>query len=211
MKFVAISDTHGKHADLVLPEGDILIHAGDVSSSGTKRQVVDFLDWFEATDFAYKIFIAGNHDFFFENNNKEVAAMIPNNIIYLNDSGISVNGIHIWGSPVQPWFYDWAFNRQRGGDIKKHWDLIPTETNVLITHGPAHQVLDQTVNLQRAGCQDLANKIMEIQPCIHISGHIHEGYGKVEKDGTTFINASVLDHRYRLVNPPQIFDLPSKK
>ena len=48
-------------------------------------------------------------------------------IIFLNDSGCVLENIKIWGSPVQPWFYDWAFNRTRGAEIKKHWDLIPKD------------------------------------------------------------------------------------
>jgi predicted phosphodiesterase len=60
MKFVAISDTHGKHQKLVLPKGDVIIHAGDVSSKGQENEVIDFLKWFSNLDFEYKIFIAGN-------------------------------------------------------------------------------------------------------------------------------------------------------
>ena len=57
MKFVAISDTHGKHHLLTLPEGDILVHAGDISSRGTEYEIRMFLDWFAGLDFKYKIFI----------------------------------------------------------------------------------------------------------------------------------------------------------
>ncbi len=208
MKFVAISDTHGSHESLSLPEGDCIIHAGDVSNVGTKSKVLDFLDWFAQLNFKYKIFIAGNHDYFFEQaDESEVLSSIPDTIIYLNDSGVEIEGLNIWGSPVQPWFYDWAFNRQRGEEIKKHWDLIPSDTDILITHGPAKGILDTTVRNEEVGCVDLLEKIKEIQPRVHISGHIHEAYGQVEKDGTLFINASVLDFRYRLVNHPVVFDL----
>tara|TARA_Y100000296_G_C5174834_1_gene259491 strand:- start:2061 stop:2591 length:531 start_codon:yes stop_codon:yes gene_type:complete len=57
-------------------------------------------------------------------------------IKYLNDSSITIDGIKFWGSPIQPWFHDWAFNRKRGNEIRKHWELIPTNTDVLLTHGP---------------------------------------------------------------------------
>jgi Icc-related predicted phosphoesterase len=207
MKIVAISDTHNRHQSLVLPKGDMLIHAGDVSSQGKQSQVEDFLKWFSKQDFKYKIFIAGNHDFFFERMPEDyIKLLIPENVIYLNDSGVEIEGIKIWGSPVQPWFYDWAFNRQRGEDIKKHWDLIPLSTDILITHGPAKGILDKTIQNVETGCEDLLNKIKEIRPKYFIFGHIHEGYGMVEKKGTTFINASVLDVQYQLANEPVEFD-----
>ena len=208
MKIIAISDTHGKHHQLNLPKGDLLLHAGDVSSRGTEAEIIDFLNWFKGLDFKYKVFIAGNHDFHFERETAAtIATIIPDNVIYLNDSGVEIEGIKIWGSPVSPWFYDWAFNRQRGADIRTHWDLIPADTDILMTHGPAHGILDLTTQNIPAGCEELLLKIKEIQPKIHLSGHIHEGYGGVEKFGTYFVNASVLDMRYNLVNVPVELEL----
>jgi Icc-related predicted phosphoesterase len=208
LKFVAISDTHGKHNNLQLPPGDVLIHAGDISGRGNEEEVIDFLNWFDKGDFEYKILIAGNHDFYFEREPAEqIKKILPKNIIYLNDSGTTINNIKIWGSPITPWFYNWAFNRHRGDEIKKHWNLIPADTEILITHGPVHGILDNTNNGHRAGCEDLLNRVNTIKPKIHICGHIHEAYGVIEKTGTTFINASVLNERYQLVNKPIIFEL----
>lgn len=208
MKIVTLSDTHGYHDLLALRKGDMLIHAGDVSSRGSEREIKDFLEWFSVQDYEYKIFIAGNHDFFFEHADEEmVNAIIPENIIYLNDSGICIEGLHIWGSPVTPWFFDWAFNRHRGADIKKHWELIPANTDILITHGPAYGILDRTVQGVNAGCEILKDAIEIIMPRVHICGHIHEGYGMKTPKETLYINASVLDVRYRLVNEPVDFDL----
>ena len=203
MKIVFISDTHGFHESLELPKGDMIIHAGDVTKRGKRNQVIDFLDWYSKLDFKHKIFIAGNHDFHFEKENQEeINNMIPKNVTYLNDSGIEIDGLKIWGSPVQPWFYDWAFNRQRGAEIQKHWDLIPNDLDILITHGPPRGILDLTVRNKSAGCENLLCKIKEVKPKIHIYGHIHEGYGKIEMFGIEFINASVLDVNYRLTNSP---------
>ena len=208
MKVVAISDTHNFHETLQLPEGDILIHAGDVSGIGKEQEVRNFLEWFADRDFEHKIFIAGNHDYFFERFPESfIRHIIPDNVIYLNDSGIKINGIKIWGSPIQPWFHDWAFNRRRGPDIDKHWQLIPDDTDILITHGPAYGILDKTIRDELVGCEDLLNRIKKIKPKFHIAGHIHEAYG-VERHGwTTFINASVLNFRYQLVNKPVVFEI----
>ncbi len=209
MKFVTISDTHNQHDSLTLPKGDVLIHAGDVSMRGNKTEITNFLLWFHHQDFKHKIFIAGNHDWFFETATQEqIDDVVPEGITYLNDSGVTIDGINIWGSPITPWFYDWAFNRMRGEDIKKHWDMIPDGTDIVITHGPVFRALDRTIRDDKnVGCKDLFMRMQEIKPKIHICGHIHECYGQIEKTGIKFINASVLNHRYDMTNEPVVFEL----
>lgn len=201
MKICAISDTHTHHDDLILKEEDnidVLIHAGDLSYRGTQQEIISFLDWFERQPATYKVFIAGNHDFGFENKRKQSEELLKGrDVIYLNDSGVKLMGKQIWGSPVQPWFHDWAFNRR--SDIQEHWDLIPDNTDVLITHGPPHMILDKCLmGGNRVGCPRLLKKIQEIKPQVHIFGHIHEGYGVKENIvargnsliTTKFVNAS---------------------
>ncbi|MBL7894526.1 MAG: metallophosphatase domain-containing protein [Bacteroidia bacterium] len=208
MKFVAISDTHGMHNRLILPKGDAIIHAGDISRMGHEEEVIEFLNWFKELDFRHKIFIPGNHDFFFESSSpQKVYDIIPENVIYLNDSAVTIDGIKIWGSPISPWFHDWAFNRKRGFEINMHWNRIPPDTDILITHGPAYGRLDKTIYGDYVGCEDLLNKIHDIKPKYHICGHIHEAYGKWNDGNTTFINASVLDHKYRMKNEAILFEL----
>ena len=208
MKFVTIADTHNQHNRLTLPKADVLIHAGDVSMRGTEPEIIDFLNWFSKQDFQYKILVAGNHDFYFERASEEqINKILPSNIIYLKDSGVTINDISIWGSPITPWFFNWAFNRHRGEPIQRHWDMIPDNTDILITHGPVFKVLDKTKKGQHTGCEDLLNKINEINPKVHICGHIHEDYGTAETAGIKFINASVLNEKYELKNKPVIFEL----
>lgn len=207
MKVVAISDTHMRHRDIDLPEGDILIHAGDVSSKGTKDEIVDFLSWFANQAHQHKIFIAGNHDFMFERRGREIREYIPDNIIYLQNSGTEINGIKFWGSPVQPEFYDWAFNVERGDKIKRYWDLIPVDTDVLITHGPPFGILDSSIIRKSQGCEELLIAVEKINPKYHIFGHIHEGYGTCTNGITSFINASVLNEKYLYTNDPIVFDI----
>lgn len=207
MRFVALSDTHGKH-NFDLPPGDVLLHAGDVSSRGLKSEIQRFLDWFSSLDYTYKIFIAGNHDFFFEEATKEeIEAMIPDNLIYLNDSGVEIEGIKIWGSPIQPWFHDWAFNRKRGPEIQKHWDLIPADSDIVITHGPAFGIHDRLISGMPVGCEDLLPTLQRIAPKVHLCGHIHEAYGERQVGETLFLNASILNVRYEIANAPIEFEL----
>lgn len=213
IKIIAISDTHGKHRLLKFNNsGDIIIHAGDVSKTGKKSEIEDFLDWFSNLNFKYKIFISGNHDFFFESEALcVIESLLPEGVIYLNDSKIELFGIKIWGSPITPRFNNWAFNRGRGAEIKQHWDIIPKDVDILITHGPPFGILDETVYGKRTGCEELLLKVYQIKPSFHIFGHIHEEYGCLARNGTTYINASVLDDWYDLKNKPIEFEFILKK
>ncbi len=203
MKIIVISDTHGKHRKLNMPKGDMLIHAGDVSMEGKTEEVIDFLNWFGELQYKYKIMIAGNHDYFFEKINKqELDTIIPQSVIYLNDSGVTIEGINIWGSPVTLWYENWAFNRHPGKDISKHWELIPKNTNLLITHSPVFGILDKLEMGLQIGCPNLLKKVNEVIPRLHIFGHVHEAYGVIESKDTTFINASSLNSKYELQNKP---------
>ena len=199
MRIVLISDTHNQHHGLDLPEGDILIHAGDFSGRGRVSEAQQFLDWFGSRPHPHKVLIAGNHDFICEKEPALFDSMVPDNVIYLNDSGVEIEGVKIWGSPIQPWFFDWAFNRQRGADIAKHWALIPEDTDILVTHGPPYGILDRTDDGKLVGCEELIKVVERIRPKIHVFGHIHEAHGSLIKDGTHYVNASILNLRYMRV------------
>ncbi len=209
MKLTFISDTHLKHDELELTTGDVLVHCGDFSRRGSKEDISEFLEWFSVQRFKHKLFVAGNHDFGFENENKKWAEELSARLglVYLNDSGVEIQGCRFWGSPVQPEFYNWAFNRKRGDEIQKHWDQIPSNTDVLITHGPPYGVLDLCSHGERVGCKNLLEEFNRIKPKIHAFGHIHEDYGIVTKDEITFVNASILDEKYENKNNPIVIEL----
>lgn len=213
MKIILISDTHGLHSQLKLPEGDMLIHAGDVSLRGTKEQVEDFLNWFTKQPHPHKILIAGNHDFFFEDLSPEdLKHIIPENIHYLNGQLLEINGLRIWGSPVTPIPNKrWAFNRDRGEDIQKQWDLIPENLDILIVHGPPHGILDQILNGDRVGCENLRETVFKLKPQLMTFGHIHEDRGIVDREGTIFVNASSVDRYRTKVHPPYAIEFKGKK
>ncbi len=213
MRITTISDTHTKHMELngYLPGGDILIHAGDISNRGSNIDIEDFCEWFDSIDnYNTKIFIAGNHDFGFENRPEEVSKIVKSykSIHYLEDNWISIDGIKVWGSPWQPLFYNWAFNLPRNGvELQQKWNMIDDDTDILITHGPAWGYVDKVVGRSESlGCELLTNRIMAFKPKIHICGHIHSGYGYTTNGDTHFINASVLDERYEFTQNPLTFD-----
>jgi Icc-related predicted phosphoesterase len=207
MKVVLISDTHKLHEKIKLPEGDLLIHAGDISGRGTYGEVMIFLEWFSKLPFKYKVFIAGNHDFFFEKNNHKEISDFPEGVIYLENSIIEIEGISIWGSPYTPEFYNWAFMKKRGEEIKTIWDKIPNKVDILVTHGPPYSILDKNIYGTMCGCEELLMRVKEVQPKIHVFGHIHEGYGMIEEAGTKFYNACVLDEAYQVRNEPYVVDI----
>lgn len=213
MKLTFISDTHTRHNLITqdLPGGDFLFHSGDIMNSGHNPNDIDnFCSWFDSLDnYRYKVFIAGNHDRLFENDPKAVEIYLSKykNIIYLQDQSITLDGIKIYGSPWQPWFYNWAFNLPRKGPgLMSKWEAIPENTDILLTHGPAYGAVDTVEDRRKEslGCELLTERIKVIKPKIHSCGHIHSGYGHAFDNqlNTHFFNASVLDEQYEYTQKP---------
>jgi Icc-related predicted phosphoesterase len=217
IKLSIISDTHTKHRGIEkesLPGGDILIHGGDLMNSGyDEDDIWSFMEWYSTRPYQNIIFIAGNHDRKFQKDPariKEILEEYPN-VIYLEDSHVDIpfedgTNAKIYGSPWQPEFCNWAFNLPREGkELQEKWDSIPDDTDIVITHGPARGILDVSgapYNEPDLGCPLLRKRLDVMKPKIHICGHIHGGRGYYYNDHTHFFNASILDERYRYVNPP---------
>ncbi|GAA4313836.1 hypothetical protein GCM10023115_29450 [Pontixanthobacter gangjinensis] len=204
MRLIGIADTHNKHHQIPIPDGDILIHAGDCTDGGTRNETKNFLEWFSRQPHQYKLLVPGNHDFFFEK--PEYLKNIPSNIHLLIDNGVEIEGIKFWGSPVTPGLSNWAFNRERGEQIRKHWELIPQDTDILITHTPAFGILDEISRGINLGCEELAQILKVVQPSHHLFGHIHHGSGSVLRSGIRYSNLSVLDERLQAVHSPAVID-----
>jgi Icc-related predicted phosphoesterase len=210
MDFTFISDTHGLHGRIKLNPGTVLIHTGDVSEYGSEDEVADFLFWFSKQPFLYKVFIAGNHDLFLEEcTPAKSKKMIPSDIIYLQNSGIEIKGLKIWGSPVTPYLLGIAFNARQGTEIRKVWNKIPAGTDILITHGPPKGVLDNGV-----GDEELLLQVFKIQPAVHCFGHAHGQNGIETVNCTTFINASIVNSldslqsaEYKVIGKPIIYKI----
>jgi calcineurin-like phosphoesterase family protein len=179
------------------------------------QEIKDFCEWFNGIEgYTHKIFIAGNHDWGFQNNVEEVSEILGNysSITYLQDS-LSLVGnpdkpIKIYGSPWQPEFYDWAFNLPRNGwELGQKWSDVPVDTDILITHGPAYGFVDKVIGRpENLGCELLAERIKTIKPKIHVCGHIHWAYGQKSFHGVEFLNASVLNERYQYENKPIVIE-----
>jgi Icc-related predicted phosphoesterase len=165
-----------------------LIHAGDLTQSGTLKELQTSLDWLKTLPHQYKIVIAGNHDILLDSagvvaNASARASIDWGEMIYLNSSSkvLCINGRHIniYGSPLTPRHGNWAFQYPRNEDVWK--DTIPRDTDILITHGPPKGHLDAG----RLGCESLLNEVGRVKPKLHVFGHIHAGYGmeRVQYDG----------------------------
>lgn len=221
LRLVLISDTHGKHKywDNELPAGDIILHAGDITPLGRVDDVIEFLEWFSRLPYKHKVFIAGNHDFLFQRSNEgEVEEMINSrfpSITYLNDTETEVEGYKIWGSPWTPWFNNWAFNLDVYQQAK-HWNKIPDDVEILITHGPPRDILDEIERPYpgedwNKGCKFLRERIKDLSHLkLHVFGHIHEARGKIEKEGVTYVNASMLTLQYKPYSGIYVVELPNK-
>lgn len=235
MRLVCISDTHSLHHEMLheLPKGDVLIHAGDLSNKGSEKDVTDFIHWYQnIKGYDTKLFIAGNHDFSFEkrlgvrhkgeldwlDNLLSEENLSQSDVTYLEDSFITIETpefsrpIKFYGSPWQPWFYDWAFNLPRlGTELQEKWNMIPEDTDVLITHSPPNGYGDLVNNWRQpnthVGCECLISRIGEINPLVNVFGHIHEGYGVEYGKKTAFVNASTCTAGYEPINKPIVIDL----
>ena len=199
----AISDLHGKLPTLF--GGNLLVVAGDITAYDKPSQWEKFFDWLKAQPYDRKIFVAGNHDGNAEN-------FIDTPVLgyeYLCDTGTEFQGLKIWGSPWTPTFCDWYFMKDRN-KMHEAWDLVPQDTDILITHGPPRGILDLTGRPfnsfnevpMHVGCDSLRKFVDKAKPGLNIFGHIHEGYGTLQTEDTLFVNASLMDERYNFVNPP---------
>lgn len=212
MKITFISDTHTQHKKIELPGGDILIFSGDFMSSGYRvYEAQSFLKWFSEQPYKYKIFIAGNHDRYCEINPEIFETLVDDyveqNVIYLKDDMIEVEGLKIYGTPWQPYFCDWAFNIPESDRLISLYQNIPEDLDILITHCPPYNILDKSHDYRNGeeplGSKELETVLLELgehHPKIHCFGHIHGDGGNVLTDGTCYINASVCDENYNPIN-----------
>jgi len=208
MRLVCISDTHSRTDGLVVPDGDVLVVAGDFCGRGTDYSVSLFHDFLLTLPHKHKVVIAGNHDWPFYRTDSTVVRAFKQTFTYLEDSGCTIGGLKFWGSPWQPEFFNWAFNLPRGESLAKKWRMIPSDTDVLITHGPPFGILDVVPGGMRVGCEDLATEVLHrIQPKAHIFGHIHNSYGVVYREPTVFANASICTEAYEADNAPVVIDI----
>ena len=206
VKICAASDLHGTLPDI--PPCDLLLLGGDLCpvsdhDIGFQAEWLDttFRRWLEAIPARKVVGVAGNHDFVFE----RCPDLVPGDLpwTYLEDSGVTWEGLRLWGTPWQPWFYNWAFNLYEPSLVAK-WAMIPPDTDILVLHGPPHGYGDgvpRSGGMDHTGSPSLLRRIEEIAPRLAIFGHIHEGRGEWQVGRTTLANVTILDEQYEHVYP----------
>jgi Icc-related predicted phosphoesterase len=206
-----IADLHEHLVDI--PRCDLLLIAGDVSfafkGDRTAKHAFlqdEFKPWLDRIPAEEVILVAGNHDQSIE------AWGVPDGLRchYLQDSGIELFGLHIWGTPWQPWFYDWAFDAPRhDGEtfLAAKFDAIPSDTDIVVAHGPPRGHGDVTMAGTHVGSTALISTLERVRPRLVVCGHIHEAYGCYQFGETQIINASLVDRSYQPANPVVAIDL----
>lgn len=229
-----MSDTHLidvlRGEPIIVPDGDVLVHCGDATMRGSYQEIARFAVRFAGYPHKHKVFVPGNHDWGFQEEHERGNTF--GDIDWadvLIDRALTIDGIKFWGSPWQPEFCSWAFNLPRGVELKKHWDLIPADTDVLVTHSPPMGHRDRVWRYEKkwvkqkghvaprrvrehVGCADMMLAVKRIKPKVHAFGHVHCDYGQHEHwwgDGTKthFVNAALADEAYHIVNKPIVVDL----
>lgn len=217
VRLVLLSDTHGKEDSVKVPDGDVLIHAGDFSRGrGTDWHDLAYLsDWMKRLPHARKFLSPGNHDKFVEVHEHEARQRLDPSITLVVDEAFEVEGIKFYASPYTPEFgHDWAYQLTPEED-NAFWQTIPFDTQVLVTHGPPFGILDQTMYKVKpteqpthAGSKGLLTAVLERRSIKHhIFGHIHEGHGIRSFGGKQFYNVATCTEYYLPWNPVVVLDL----
>lgn len=218
MRIVTISDTHGMHDKIKrMPEGDVLIHAGDLTNEGIPAEIFEAFAWLSKQPCERVVCVPGNHDFGLqriEQLPRVLQSKFPR-VELLNDCDTMLGGMRVWGSPWSPWFNDWAFNFLPGpagiAQAEEKWAQIPDDTAILVTHGPVHGILDETLRRKHVGCAALKDRAATLASLrLYVSGHIHEAYGAEKHGEVLYVNACTCDSQYWPSQPPIVVDLDER-
>lgn len=206
IKIVALSDTHTYLNKVKVPDGDVLIVAGDITFTGNLQETIGELNVIKSLPHKVKLLVEGNHDRLGERNPEYMRELCEERgITLLRNKSFEYEGIKFYGTPYTPEFGNWAFMASRGPEIRTIWEDIPNDTQVLISHGPPYGILDENREGQHCGCEELAERIKTLPNLTHhIFGHIHEQHNTIEKDGITYINASICTRNYKPTNTPWV-------
>lgn len=205
MKILAISDLHG-HIPILTQEADVLVIAGDLTPWGTIGEYVMLNSWLGTLPYEHKIIIAGNHDEFLDKAPMRKKKALFSNATYLENSGVVINGWRFWGSPYTPRFGHWHFMLEDSA-LYSIWDRIHKDTDILITHGPPRGILDTEEYKLNYGSTSLRMKVSELNPKVHIFGHIHNAHGYRQEADTHYYNCSLLNRQYKPEYEPHLIDL----
>lgn len=196
-----VSDTHNRFNEL--PIADILIHSGDFTNSGVKHgdeELDAFAQYLCALPHRVKIVVPGNHEKRCDRMSAEElqtrlrCTPDASNVFLLLEDRLEVEGITFFGSPFTN--AGGAWHAETPEDLARHWERIPQDVDVLITHMPPHKIFDFAWNRDGSysnwGCKALAERAAVVKPALHCFGHVHDETGtKMSSFGTCFSNAAM--------------------
>ena|SRR5579872_2612633 len=207
MKVVAIADLQGqspKINPILIPEGDLLIIAGDLTSWGTVKELQACNNWLGLLPHKQKIIVGGNHDAALEEGNGK---LIFTNATYLENELVISQGIKIWGTPVNEMNDIFRF-RAFANNQRKLCNMIPRGLDILVTHGGPYGILDRVVTGEHVGSKPILEIVKKTKPKYHIFGHIHESYGRYEDKNTIYLNVATTDEHNNLFLNRTLFHEP---
>jgi Icc-related predicted phosphoesterase len=202
VRFVCLADLHGYLP--VVPECDVLLVAGDICPTGDERPDTQrrwlqstFADWLAAVPAGVVVGVAGNHDWVGES---DPSVLRDLDWHYLQDDSAEIAGLTFFGSPWTSRFQKWAFMLSEA-ELAERWDRIPSGTDVLCVHSPPLGYGDW-ISGHAIGSPSLLAAIDARAPKLCVFGHVHSGYGRWQRNGSTLVNAAHCDMEYRPANPP---------
>jgi Icc-related predicted phosphoesterase len=205
MKIVFASDTHSQNliTKWEWPDGDILIHAGDFTARGSIESIKKVGRELNSLPYRYKILVPGNHD---RLEGDPGAWRYLQGSILLRDESINING---W------WIHGMSWNRYKPNmfptqifSLQELTDMIPSYTNLLITHIPPYMIMDRSHDDVHLGSTSLLARAGLVKPSYHVFGHAHRDYGVKVWGDTTFINASLVNnHENKPTNKPILIEI----
>jgi Icc-related predicted phosphoesterase len=221
MKIAAMSDLHGFQP--IVPRGaDLVIIAGDICPDAIRGMPASRYpelqaSWFDATVRSWvQTFKAptlvtwGNHDFC-----GPFCRPTSRNLRVVVDAAVTVAGLRIWMTPWSNTFMKWAWMRS-AAELARHYEAIPKEIDVLVSHQPPYGCGDRYPNLETGeyehiGSRELADAIRRVRPQVVICGHLHAGYGVWNVDDVPVYNVSVVNDAYQLVHPVTMLAVEPRK
>jgi calcineurin-like phosphoesterase family protein len=213
IRVVCLSDTHDRQADIKVPDGDILIHCGDLTMAGDQACAREGIAWLASLPHRRKLFVPGNHDLCFEAGGafiRELSEEFPS-VETLIDRDADAFGLRVYGSPWTPGpaRFAFAYNPHQPRVPSERWALIPDDTQILITHTPPQGIHDLTASGKRLGCSALRTRLQGLRALqLHAFGHVHEAQGTIMLRRVQYVNAAICDERYRPNQAPVVVDLP---
>jgi Icc-related predicted phosphoesterase len=191
---VCVSDTHGRHRDVFIPEGDILIHAGDFTHFGKIADAEDFNQWLGEQPHRHKIVVNGNH----ESNSdwKDRVSDVLSNATHLCQRSVTLKvreaDVTVFGTQ-----FFWPMKTQN-----PYYAEVTQPCDILVCHGPVAGMVDGGV-----GCSMLRETVERVKPRLVVSGHIHKAHGQREAKGIIFVNAANAKDGYTMGNPAKYIEL----